>query len=324
MEYRRLGNSGLVVSALGLGCMSFGEPTRGMQPWSLDEEASRPIIKAALEAGITFIDTANVYSAGSSEEIVGRALKDYANRDDIVLASKVHFPMRPGPNGGGQSRKAIMTEVEHSLRRLGTDYLDLYQIHRFDPNTPIEETLQALDDLVRSGKVRYLGASSMYAWQFAKMLFTSDAHGWSRFISMQGHYNLIQREEEREMAGLCLDQGVGRIPWSPLARGRIMRGWDEQTARSENDAVGIKMYPRRDGDDVIVQRVAEVSDRLGVTRAQVALAWVLQQPGVSSPIVGVTRIEQLHDLVGAVDIRLDDAALAYLAEPYEPHPTPGF
>lgn len=250
MEYVRLGNSGLEVSVICLGCMSFGEPDRGGHPWSLREDASREIIRAALASGINFFDTANVYSAGSSEEIVGRALTSMVKRDDIVLATKVNGRMRPGPNGAGLSRKAIMTEIDQSLRRLGTDYVDLYQIHRFDPMTPVEETIEALHDVVRAGKARYIGASSMYAWQFAKMLHVADQHGWTRFISMQNHYNLLYREEEREMLPLCADQGIGVVPWSPLARGRLTRDWDETTRRSETDEFGKRLY--HPGDRVTV------------------------------------------------------------------------
>ena len=238
MEQVRLGTNGLEVSRISLGCMSYGEPDRGRHPWTLTEEQSRPFIRRALELGITFFDTANVYSDGSSEEILGRALKDYAQREEVVIATKVHGRMRPGPNGAGLSRKAVMTAIDASLRRLGTDHVDLYQIHRFDPHTPVEETLEALHDLVRAGKVRYLGASSMWAWQFSRMLHVADAHGWTRFVSMQDHYNLLQREEEREMLPLCAAEGIGVIPWSPLARGRLTRDWDTETARSETDEFG--------------------------------------------------------------------------------------
>ncbi len=322
MHFAKLGHTGLSVSRICLGAMSFGVPSRGTHPWTLDEEASRPIIRAALDAGINFFDTANVYSDGSSEEILGRALRDFARRDEIVIATKVHGAMRSDPNGAGLSRKAIMTEIDHSLRRLGTDYVDLYQIHRFDYGTPLEETLEALHDVVKAGKARYLGASSMYAWQFAKALFTADLHGWTRFVSMQDHYNLLHREEEREMLPLCRDQGVGVIPWSPLARGRLTRDWDGTSARRETDEIGRSLY--HEDDARIVARVAEVATRLGLPRAQVALAWVLQQPGVTAPIVGVTRAGHLDDAVAAVDLTLSPEDLAALAEPYTARPVAGF
>ena len=322
MEYTRLGNTGLEVSRICLGMMSFGEPSRGNQPWSLPEEQARPLIEKALASGINFLDTANVYSAGSSEEITGRAIRDFAGRDDIVLATKVHGRMHPGPNGAGLSRKAILRELEESLRRLGTDYVDLYQIHRWDPRTPIEETLEALDSAVRSGKVRYLGASSMWAWQFSKALYLAGEHGWHRFVSMQDHYNLLNREEEREMLPLCADQGIGVIPWSPLARGRLTRDWDETTNRSENDAFGQKLYT--EGDRSIVERVAEIAGQRGVSRAQVALAWVLAKPVVTAPIVGVTKEHHLDDAVAAVDVQLSEEEIARLEEPYTPHAVAGF
>ena len=321
MEYRRLGRTGLQVSAITMGCMSFGEPGRGPHEWTLDEDASRDIIKAALEAGVTTFDTANVYSAGSSEEIVGRALADFAHRDEIVLATKVNGRMQPGPNGAGLSRGAILTQVEHSLRRLGTDYLDLYQIHRWDYDTPIEETLGALDDLVRSGKVRYLGASSMFAWQFAQALAVSERHGWARFDAMQNHLNLLYREEEREMLPLCADQGVGVLPWSPLARGRLTRPWESHTQRSETDEFGQTLY--RDEDRAIVERVLELAGQRGISPAQVALAWVMQHPGVTSPIVGVTKPAHLDDALAAVDLRLTDHEIDRLEQPYQPHTVAG-
>ncbi|MDA8267385.1 MAG: aldo/keto reductase [Actinomycetota bacterium] len=324
MDYTNLGRTGLQVSRLCLGCMSFGAPDRGNHPWTLDEEASRPLIRRSIEAGINFFDTANVYSDGTSEEIVGRALRDFATRDDVVIATKVHGAMRPGPNGRGLSRKAILAEIDASLRRLGTDYVDLYQIHRWDPTTPIDETLAALDEVVRSGRARYVGASSMYAWQFAKALFLADRHGWSRFVSMQDHYNLLQREEEREMLPLCADQGIGVIPWSPLARGRLTRPWDDQTERSATDAFGRSLYGSDAGDRAIVDRVGEVADGHGVPRAQVALAWVLHQPVVTAPIVGVTRPEHLDDALAALQVSLDASEFAALAEPYRPHPIAGF
>ncbi len=323
MEYTRLGSTGLQVSRICLGMMSFGDPARGTHPWSLPEEDSRRVIEKALAAGITFFDTANVYSAGSSEEITGRALRDFADRDDVVLATKVHGRMRPGPNGAGLSRKAIIGELDASLRRLGTEYVDLYQIHRWDPATPVEETLEALDACVRSGKVRYLGASSMWAWQFSKALYTAGEHGWHRFVSMQDHYNLLNREEEREMHPLCLDQGVGVIPWSPLARGKLTRDWDETTARSETDEFGRKLYDPA-SDQAVVARVGEVAAERGVSRAQVALAWVLAKPAVSAPVVGVTKDHHLDDAVAAVDLQLTAEEIARLEEPYTPHPVVGF
>ena len=276
MQYTKLGSTGLDVSRIALGCMSYGAPDRGRHSWSLDDEASRPFIRAAVEAGINFFDTANVYSAGTSEEIVGRALKEYAQRDEIVLATKVHGQMHEGPNGKGLSRKAILAEIDHSLRRLGTDYVDLYQIHRWDPTVPIEETIEALHDVVKAGKARYLGASSMWAWQFSQALYTADRHGWTRFVSMQDHYNLLNREEEREMLPLCADQGIGVIPWSPLARGRLTRDWDESSARAETDEFGKTLYHESDRD--IVDAVAAVAGERDVPRAQVALAWLLHQP----------------------------------------------
>ncbi|MGY1711753.1 aldo/keto reductase [Geodermatophilus sp. SYSU D00758] len=323
MEYTRLGSTGLEVSRICLGMMSFGDPARGNHPWSLPEEDSRRLIEKALAAGITFLDTANVYSDGSSEEITGRAVRDFADRDDVVLATKVHGRMRPGPNGAGLSRVAIIRECEASLRRLGTDHVDLYQIHRWDPHTPVEETLEALDWLVRSGKVRYLGASSMWAWQFSKALHTAGEHGWHRFVSMQDHYNLLNREEEREMHPLCVDQGIGVIPWSPLARGRLTRDWDESTQRSGTDEFGKRLYDQV-GDREIVARVAEVAAARGVPRAQVALAWVLSKPVVTAPIVGVTKEAHLDDAVAAVDLELTDEEVARLEEPYTPHAVVGF
>jgi 1-deoxyxylulose-5-phosphate synthase len=324
MKYVKLGRTGLDVSRICLGCMSYGDVTRGGQhQWALDEEESRPFIKKALESGINFFDTANVYSVGSSEEFLGRALRDFADRDEVVIATKVHGQMRKGPNGSGLSRKAILTEVDHSLRRLGTDYIDLYQIHRLDPRTPVEETMEALHDLVRSGKVRYIGASSMWAWQFAKALYTADAHGWTRFISMQDHYNLLNREEEREMLPLCLDQGVGVIPWSPLGRGRLARHWDETTNRSQNDAFGSRLY-HESSDRAIVEAVAEVASERGVPMAQVALAWMLSRPAITAPIVGATKPHHLEDAVAAVDLDLSEKEIARLEEPYVPHAVAGF
>jgi len=303
--------------------MTYGDSGRGTHPWSLDEEASRPFVRDALDAGINFFDTANVYSLGSSEEIVGRALKDMAVREEIVIATKLCGPMRPGrPNSAGLSRKAVMTEVDASLRRLGTDYIDLYQIHRWDPVTPIEETLEALHDVVKSGKVRYLGASSMWAWQFAKALFLADRHGWTRFVSMQNHYNLLHREEEREMLPLCRDQRIGVIPWSPLARGRLTRDWDATTARSETDEFGSGLY--LESDHEIVDRVAAVAEVRGISRAQVALAWVLRQPGVVAPIIGARKPHHIGDAVAALDVVLSDDEVAQLEAPYSPRPQVGF
>jgi 1-deoxyxylulose-5-phosphate synthase len=323
MEYTRLGATGLEVSRICLGMMSFGEPARGMTPWSLPEEQARPLIEKALASGINFLDTANVYSGGSSEEITGRAIRDFGTRDDVVLATKVHGRMHEGPNGAGLSRKAILRELDDSLRRLGTDYVDLYQIHRWDPRTPVEETLEALDSCVRSGKVRYLGASSMYAWQFSKALYLAGEHGWHRFVAMQDHYNLLNREEEREMHPLCADQGIGVIPWSPLARGRLTRDWEETTHRSENDQFGSRLYDER-SDRAIVARVAEVAGERGVPRAQVALAWLLAKPVVTAPIVGVTREAHLDDALAAVDLQLSDEEIGRLEEPYTPHGVVGF
>jgi aryl-alcohol dehydrogenase-like predicted oxidoreductase len=324
MRYRKLGSTGLDVSVVCLGCMSFGEPERGNQKWSLTEEDSRPLIRRALEAGINFFDTANVYSAGSSEEITGRALGEFAQREDVVIATKVHGRMRPGPNGQGLSRKAIMAEIDASLRRLGTDYVDLYQIHRWDPLTPIEETLEALHDVVKAGKARYIGASSMWAWQFAKALKVSERHGWTRFVSMQNHYNLLNREEEREMLPLCADESIGVVPWSPLARGRLTRDWDDATERSGSDEFGRKLYAVGESDRKVVERVAAVAEGRGVSRAQVALAWVLSKPVVTSPIVGVTKPQHLEDALAAVDLELTDEEVASLEEPYTPHPVVGF
>ena len=321
MDYAKLGSTGLEVSRICLGCMSFGEPQRGGHPWSLGEEAARPIIRGALEAGINFLDTANVYSDGSSEEIVGKALNDFASREEVVLATKVNGRMRPGPNGAGLSRKVILAEIDNSLRRLGTDYVDLYQIHRFDRTTPVEETLEALNDVVRAGKARYLGASSMYAWEFSKMLHVAERHGWDRFVTMQDHYNLLYREEEREMLPLCADEGIGVIPWSPLARGRLTREWDEATERSRTDEFGRRLYSGE--DRAIVQAVGNVADKHGVSRAQVALAWLLTKPVVSAPIVGVTSSGQLDDVIGALSVELSAEEVEQLEEPYEPHGVAG-
>ena len=322
MRYTKLGNTGLDVSRICLGCMSFGESSAGTHSWSLDEDTARQFIRLALDSGINFFDTANVYSLGTSEEYVGRALADMANRDDVVIATKVHGAMREGRNALGLSRKAIMTEVDHSLRRLGTDHIDLYQIHRFDHRTPIEETMEALHDVVKAGKVRYLGASSMWAWQFSKALYTAELHGWTKFVSMQNHYNLLHREEEREMMPLCVDQGVGVIPWSPLARGRLTRDWDETTARSETDEFGKQLYQPE--DRVIVERVAEIAEGRGVPRAQVALAWMLAKPFVTAPIVGATKEHHIDDAVAATELVLTDDEVARLEEPYTPRSVVGF
>jgi aryl-alcohol dehydrogenase (NADP+) len=317
MQYARLGQTGLEVSRICLGCMSFGEPKQGSHEWTLNEEASRPILRAAWEAGINFYDTANVYSLGSSEEIVGKVLLEMAPRDELVIATKVNGEMRKGPNGKGLSRKAILSEIDASLRRLGTDYVDLYQIHRFDPATPIEETLEALNDVVRTGKARYIGASSMAAWQFLKMLMTSDKHGWARFVSMQDQLNLIEREEEREMLPLCIDQGIGVIPWSPLARGRLARPWGESTARMETDAVGKTLYLRDESANQAINAVVgEIARARGVKMAQVALAWVLQKQPVTAPIVGVTKLSQLEDALAALDVGLSADEVARLEAPY--------
>ena len=322
MKYVKLGNSGLEVSKICLGCMSFGESGMGTHAWTLNEETSRQFMKKSLDAGINFFDTANVYSLGTSEEFVGRALRDFALRDEVVVATKVHGTMRKGRNAAGLSRKAIMTEVDHSLRRLGMDYIDLYQIHRFDPTTPIEETMEALHDVVKAGKARYIGASSMWAWQFSKAQYVAEQNGWTKFISMQNHYNLLNREEEREMMPLCVDQGVGVIPWSPLARGRLTRDWDNATSRSETDEFGKGLY--KPEDQVIVERVAEVAKELNTPRAQVALAWVLSKSFVTSPIVGATKEAHIDDAVAACEIQLSAEHVARLEEPYTPHESVGF
>jgi 1-deoxyxylulose-5-phosphate synthase len=324
MQTIRLGRSGLQVSRLCLGCMSYGDPARGNHAWTLPEEQSRPFFKRALDLGINFFDTANVYSGGTSEEITGRALLAYAKRDDVVIATKVHGRMRPGPNGAGLSRKAILAEIDHSLRRLGTDHVDLYQIHRWDYGTPIEETLEALNDVVRAGKARYIGASSMYAWQFAQALAISERRGWARFQTMQNYVNLLYREEEREMLPLCRAEGIGVIPWSPMARGRLTRDWDATSARAETDEFGRMLYENTaDADRRVVEAVAAVAARRGVPRAQVALAWVLQKPGVHAPIVGATRPEQLDDAVAALSLTLGAEDVAELEAPYVPHAVVG-
>jgi aryl-alcohol dehydrogenase-like predicted oxidoreductase len=321
VKYVKLGSTGLDVSKICLGCMSFGIPDRGAHAWTLDDEQSRPFIRQALDAGINFFDTANVYSDGTSEEIVGRALAEMASRDEIVLATKVHGVMRPGPNGRGLSRKAILSEIDASLRRLGTDYVDLYQIHRWDPRTPIEETMEALHDVVKSGKARYIGASSMWAWQFAKAQQVAERNGWTKFVSMQDHYNLIYREEEREMLPLCLDQGVGVIPWSPLARGLLTRDPDESTARRETDEFGKTLYGTADRE--VIEQVARIAQERGVPRAQVALAWVSKHPAVTAPIVGATKPHHLTDAIASLDIVLTPDEIRTLESPYTPQPIYG-
>ncbi len=321
MEYARLGSTGMKVSRICLGCMGFGDATRWVHKWVLDEENSRPIIQKALELGINFFDTANVYSIGRSEEILGSALKDFARRDEVVIATKVHGKMSDAPNGGGLSRKAILSEIDHSLKRLQTDYVDLYQIHRWDYETPIEETMEALNDVVRAGKARYIGASAMWAWQFQKALHVSDQHGWARFVSMQDHYNLIYREEEREMLPLCRDQKLGAIPYSPLASGRLTReAGAESTLRSETDQVQKSKYDASaETDQQVIQRVAEIAEKYGILRVHVALAWLLHKEPVTAPIVGATRISHLEDAVGALAVRLTQEDIAYLEELYVPH-----
>jgi aryl-alcohol dehydrogenase-like predicted oxidoreductase len=324
MEYTRLGRSGLKVSRLCLGCMSYGEPTRGNHAWTLPEADSKPFFKRALDLGINFFDTANVYSDGTSEEFLGRALAEYVPREEVVIATKVNGRMRPGPNGKGLSRKAILTEIDASLRRLGTDWVDLYQIHRWDYETPIEETMEALHDVVRAGKARYIGASSMYAWQFAKSLRVAERNGWTKFVSMQNYVNLLYREEEREMLPLCRDEGIGVIPWSPMARGRLTRDWDETSARQETDEFGRNLYARTgDADRKVVEAVAKVAAARGVPRAQVALAWVLQKPGITAPIVGATKLGQLDDAVAAMSLGLTSEEIAALEAPYVPHAVVG-
>lgn len=325
MDYVNLGASGLKVSRVCLGCMAYADATQGFHKWALSEEESRPFFKQALELGVNFFDTANIYSNGTSEEITGRALKDFARREEVVVATKVHGIMRKDdPNGRGLSRKAIMTEIDASLKRLGMDYVDLYQIHRYDHDTPIEETLEALHDVVKAGKALYIGASSMWAWQFMQALALQKANGWTRFISMQNHVNLIYREEEREMLPLCRDQGIGVIPWSPLARGRLARPWGESTKRSELDNLQKLLYTRtEDADRRIVDRVGEIAEARGVPRAQVALAWLLANPDVTAPIVGATKVTHLQDAAAAVSLKLTSDEIARLEEPYAPHPVAG-
>ncbi len=324
MQYKQLGKTGLQVSRLCLGCMSYGDGARGKHAWTMSEADSRPFLRKALDAGINFLDTANSYSDGHSEEIVGRAVLDFASRDDVVIATKVFFSDRTGPNSEGLSRKAIFRNIDASLKRLGTDYVDLYQIHRWDNRTPIEETLEALHDVVKAGKARYIGASSMHAWQFAKALYTADLHGWTRFVSMQPHYNLIYREEEREMFKLCAAEGIGVIPWSPLARGRLTRDWDESTSRQDTDLVGKNLYnATEESDRRIAQAVADIAAERGVPRAQIALAWVLHQPVITAPIIGATKLHHLEDAIAALDIALSSEELQQLQADYVPHPVTG-
>src|SRR5665213_892944 len=325
MQYVKLGNTGLDVSGICLGCMTYGAPDRGNHTWTLNEDASRPLLKKALELGINFWDTANVYSDGTSEEFVGRAIKDFTKRENVVLATKVHGRMSPGPNGAGLSRRAIMAEIDNSLRRLETDYVDLYQIHRWDPKTPIEETLEALHDVVKAGKARYIGASSMYAWQFSKALYTSRLHGWTQFVSMQNHVNLLNREEEREMLPLCAAMKIAVLPWSPLARGRLTRDFDETSGRQQNDVFGNVLYgAMKDADRKVIDAVAQVAKARGVSRAQVALAWVAQKNPVTAPIVGASKMNHLDDAVAAISLNLTAEEIAKLEAPYIPHPVVGF
>jgi len=325
MQFIRLGRTGLSVSRICLGCMTYGVPERGTHPWTIGEEASRPLIRQAVEAGINFFDTANIYSDGTSEEIVGRALREFARRDEIVVATKGRFANRRGPNLGGLSRKALFQQVDDSLRRLGMDHVDLYQIHRADPETPIEETMEALHDIVKAGKARYIGASSMHAWQFAKAQHVAERHGWTRFVSMQPEWSLLYREEEREMVPLCLDQGVGIIPWSPLARGRLARPWGEATPRIATDAFGADLFKRtEEADGRVAAALASVSAARGAPRAQVALAWLLAKPGVTAPIVGASKPAQLDDAIAALALTLSDDEMQALEAPYVPHAVVGF
>jgi len=321
MEYARLGSTGMQVSRICLGCMGFGDAANWVHKWVLTEEESRPVIRHALEIGINFFDTANVYSIGVSEEILGRALKDFARRDEVIIATKVRGRMREGPNGEGLSRRAILGEIDNSLRRLGTDYVDLYQIHRWDYDTPIEETMEALHDVVRAGKARYIGASAMWAWQFQQALHVADRHGWTRFVSMQNHLNLIYREEEREMLPLCRAEGIGAIPYSPLAAGRLTRDWTaDSSLRAQTDQIAISKYDATaDADRQIIVRVAELAEKHGVLRSQVALAWLLQKEPVTAPIIGATKVAHLDDAAGALAVKLSAEEVAYLEEPYVPH-----
>jgi 1-deoxyxylulose-5-phosphate synthase len=325
MEYMKLGRTGLDVSRICLGCMSYGISDRGNHAWALDEAEARPFIRKALEGGINFFDTANVYSGGTSEEIVGRALKEFSRREEVVIATKVHGRMRPGPNGAGLSRRSVLGEIDASLKRLGADYVDLYQIHRWDSRTPIEETLEALNDVVRSGKARYIGASSMYAWQFAKALAISERRGWARFVSMQNLVNLLYREEEREMLPQCAAEGIGVIPWSPLARGRLARPWDTTSMRSETDEFGKRLFTGMvEADRQVVDRVTQVAEARGLPRAQIALAWLLSKPVITAPIIGATKLQHLDDAVAAVSVKLTAEETATLEEAYVPHPLAGF
>jgi 1-deoxyxylulose-5-phosphate synthase len=325
MEYVKLGRTGLEVSRICLGCMSYGVPDRGNHAWSIDEAESRPFIKRALEGGINFFDTANRYSLGNSEEILGRAVRDFTRRDDVVIATKVYGRMRPGPNGGGLSRKAVMCEIDDSLRRLGTNYVDLYQIHRSDYETPIEETLEALHDIVKAGKARYIGASSMHAWQFARALGISERHGWTRFASMQNLVNLLYREEEREMLPLCAAEGIAVIPWSPQARGRLTRDWDYTSIRTETDESITRLFAHSaEADRKVVDRVAAIASARGVPRAQVTLAWLLSKPVITAPIVGATKLHHLDDALASVNVKLSADEITSLEEPYVPHAVVGF
>jgi aryl-alcohol dehydrogenase-like predicted oxidoreductase len=323
MEYVKLGNTGMDVSRICLGCMSFGGGERSAFPWALDEEHSRPMIKKALDLGINFFDTANFYSYGTSEEITGRALMDFADRDEIVIATKVFFPMHEGPNGGGLSRKEIMSEIDKSLERLGTDYVDLYQIHRLDHNTPLEEIMEAMHDVVKSGKARYIGASSMYAWEFMKANYIAEKNGWTKFVTMQNHYNLMYREEEREMLPLCKEEKIGVIPWSPLAGGKLAR-WEEPTARWKKDEITKNLFASTvDLDRKVFDRLAEVAKKRGLSKAQIALAWLLQKESVTAPIVGTTQMSHIEDAVDTLSIKLTPEEIALLEEPYVPHPVIG-
>jgi 1-deoxyxylulose-5-phosphate synthase len=325
MEYTKLGRTGLDVSRICLGCMSYGGGNRGNHAWSLGEDESRPFIKKALEAGINFFDTANRYSLGSSEEILGRAIRDFARRDEVVIATKVYGRMRPGPNGAGLSRKAIFAEIDASLTRLGMDYVDLYQIHRWDSDTPIEETLEALHDVVKSGKARYIGGSSMHAWQFARALGIAEKHGWTRFVSMQNLVNLLYREEEREMLPLCAAEGIGVIPWSPQARGKLSRDWDYTSIRTETDDAFTRLFAKTDeADRRVAGRVADIAKLRGVPRAQIALAWLLAKPVMTAPIVGATKLPHLDDAIASVGVKLSAEEIASLEEPYVPHAVVGF
>jgi aryl-alcohol dehydrogenase-like predicted oxidoreductase len=324
MKYTKLGHTGLDVSRICLGYMTYGIPERGTHPWTLDEDQSRPFIRRALELGINFFDTANVYSDGTSEEFLGRAIRELSRRDDVVIATKVYGRIRPGPNGAGLSRRAILAEIDNSLRRLNMDYVDLYQIHRWDYDTPIEETLEALHDVVKAGKARYIGASSMYAWQFCTALHLQKEHGWSRFVTMQNYYNLLYREEEREMMPLCEAEKIGVLPWSPLARGRLTREWDETSYRKETDEYGKTLYAgTEEADRVIVARVAALAVKRSLPRAQIALAWMLQKPFVTAPIIGASKPNHLEDAVSALEVNLTREEMEFLEEPYVPHPVTG-